>query len=141
MSGVQGNDASRRSLSNSTDVMDLTARSTVAAYITKDGSEIRELLNSANSPLLNQSLAEATVKPGASTLRHYHAVTEEIYHILDGHGLMHLDGENAKVGPGDSVAIPPGAHHCIMNTGTEPLVFLCCCAPAYSHDDTFLCEE
>ena len=26
----------------------------------------------------------------------------------------------------------------IRNTGAEPLVFLCCCAPPYSHEDTIL---
>jgi mannose-6-phosphate isomerase-like protein (cupin superfamily) len=39
---------------------------------------------------------------------------------------------------GDCVVIPPGAVHKLHNPGTEPLVLLCCCAPAYSHEDTVL---
>ena len=39
-----------------------------------------------------------------------------------------------------SIAIPPGARHKIWNTGTEPLVLLCCCAPAYENDDTVMVE-
>jgi mannose-6-phosphate isomerase-like protein (cupin superfamily) len=39
---------------------------------------------------------------------------------------------------GDCVVIPPGAVHKLRNPGTEPLVLLCCCAPAYSHEDTVL---
>jgi mannose-6-phosphate isomerase-like protein (cupin superfamily) len=34
--------------------------------------------------------------------------------------------------------IAPGAVHKLRNPGTEPLVLLCCCAPAYSHEDTVL---
>jgi mannose-6-phosphate isomerase-like protein (cupin superfamily) len=33
---------------------------------------------------------------------------------------------------------PPGIPHKLWNTGTTPRVLLCCCAPAYSHDDTVM---
>jgi mannose-6-phosphate isomerase-like protein (cupin superfamily) len=39
---------------------------------------------------------------------------------------------------GDTVCIPPGTPHRIRNTGAGPLRILCCCSPAYSHDDTEL---
>lgn len=109
-------------------------------YTTKDGSQIRELMNSANSSARKQSLAEATVAPGATTMEHYHAQTEEIYYILQGDGRMRLNGEEFAVTIGDSIAIPPGSRHNITNIGETPLVFLCCCAPPYSHDDTFLVQ-
>jgi mannose-6-phosphate isomerase-like protein (cupin superfamily) len=38
------------------------------------------------------------------------------------------------------VVIAPGEVHGLVNTCDEPLVLLCCCAPAYSHDDTVLVE-
>jgi mannose-6-phosphate isomerase-like protein (cupin superfamily) len=41
-------------------------------------------------------------------------------------------------GVGDSIAIPPGTPHCLENKGSQALHILCCCAPAYSHDDTEL---
>ena len=44
----------------------------------------------------------------------------------------------AAVRGGDCVVIPPGAVHKLFNPGTEPLVLLCSCAPAYSHEDTVL---
>ncbi len=40
--------------------------------------------------------------------------------------------------PGDAIAIPPGKRHTILNNGDIPLRFLCCCAPAYEHDDTVM---
>ena len=46
-----------------------------------------------------------------------------------------------KIGPGDAVPIPPSGWHQIRNTGRETLRFLCCCAPPYRHEDTFLAEQ
>ena len=51
------------------------------------------------------------MQPGASTTPHYHPKTEDIYYILDGTGRMTIDGQTRDVGPGDAVAIPPGAAH------------------------------
>lgn len=111
---------------------------TVTPYITKDGSEIRELMHPSVHGNQLQSLAEATVPIGGETLRHKHAFTEELYHITQGHGLMTLGEERFDVLVGDTICIPPGTEHCITNVGTEPLVLLCCCSPAYAHDDTTL---
>lgn len=113
----------------------------VPAWITKDGSEIRELMHPAQHGSRLQSLAEATVAPGMRTQLHRHAVTEEIYHVTTGDGIMTLGDECFKVGAGDTVLIPPGTPHRIEATGAEPLRILCCCSPAYSHDDTELLED
>jgi mannose-6-phosphate isomerase-like protein (cupin superfamily) len=109
-----------------------------AAFITKDGSEIRELAGVPTGNSVNQSLAEATVPPGAETEEHYHGATEEIYLFTSGAGVMKLGDEESEVSAGDAVVIPPGTPHKLRNTGTEPLKLLCCCAPPYSHDDTFM---
>jgi mannose-6-phosphate isomerase-like protein (cupin superfamily) len=79
--------------------------------------------------------------PGSATTPHYHPTTEEIYYILEGTGSMRIGDETRDVGPGDAIAIPPGAIHQITNTGPGTLKFLCCCAPGYEHDDTVLLEE
>lgn len=120
--------------------MDVRNVSEVPSFITKDGSQIRELLAHRNSCIRNQSLAEATLPPGCSTTPHFHRRTEEIYFILEGTGRMQIGQEQRDVGPGDAIAIPPGHVHQITNTGQQPLRFLCCCAPAYEHDDTVLVE-
>ncbi len=111
---------------------------TIASYQTKDGSEIRELMHPAVHGNCNQSLAEATVRPGASTALHRHVLTEEVYHITSGTGLMTLGNERFVVTVGDTISIAPGTPHCIANTGDVPLTILCACAPAYSHEDTEL---
>ena len=110
--------------------MEVVNRNQGAAFITKDGSEIRSILDRTNSTARNQSLAEATLPPGAATEPHLHPATEEIYYVLRGVGRMTLGTERRAVGPGDGILIPPGTPHAIENVGREPLVFLCCCAPS-----------
>ena len=107
-------------------------------FITLDGSEIRELAGLPTGNSANQSLAQATVPPGASTEAHYHRTSEEIYLFTAGAGRMILGGEQAAVRAGDCVVIPPGVEHQLVNERAEPLVLLCCCAPPYSHEDTVI---
>ena len=112
--------------------MDVTSLDSAEPFVTKDGSTIRELHHTAR-----QSLAEATLEPGEATERHYHARTEEIYFVVKGSGRMEVDGATRTVRPGDAVLIPPKAWHTLENDGTSELRILCCCAPPYSHDDTY----
>ncbi len=113
----------------------------VEPFITKDGSQIRELLAYRNSAVRNQSLAEATVPVGGSTDEHYHSETEEIYFILAGEGKMRIEDESQDVRVGDAIAILPGQKHKLWNTGDVPLRLLCCCAPCYEHRDTIITES
>ena len=118
----------------------LTEYEKIEPYITKDGSIIRELIHPAVHGNSNQSLADATVPAGRKTLLHKHRITEEIYHITGGNGMMTLGSEEFEIKKGDSICITPGTPHRIQNTGNTPLKILCCCAPAYSHEDTELME-
>jgi mannose-6-phosphate isomerase-like protein (cupin superfamily) len=120
--------------------MEIVNRNQVQAFITKDTSEIREILAPRNSSLKLQSLAEATLHPGKATEEHYHATSEEIYYVLRGTGRMRIEGETRDVEPGDGITIPPGKHHKLWNTGSGDLIFLCLCVPPYEHDDTVLTE-
>ena len=121
--------------------MDVRNLQEVPAFTTKDGSEIRELLAHRNSSITNQSLAEARLPVGACTTPHLHPQCEEIYYLLEGTGRMQVEDEVREVTIGDAIAIPPGARHQITNNGQVTLRFLCCCAPAYEHDDTVLLSD
>ncbi|MGB1130989.1 MAG: cupin domain-containing protein [Haloferula sp.] len=115
--------------------MEIRALSEQEPFTTKDGSTIRSILDSANAPVEKQSLAEATIPVGRETERHWHKESEEFYFILEGSGMMEIDGETRQVGVGDAILIPAGAWHQIK--AKEALRFLCCCAPPYRHDDTY----
>lgn len=110
----------------------------VAAFVTKDGSIIRELLHPSQHNVRAQSLAEAEIAIGQETRLHRHRVSEEIYYVLQGEGVMQLGIETFPVATADSICIPPGIPHKIRNTGNITLKLLCSCAPAYAHDDTEL---
>lgn len=110
----------------------------LSPYITLDQSEILEIMHPTTHGNSQQSLAQARVKPGQSTQLHKHKVSEELYFITQGMGELQLDEQLIPVETGDCICIKPSMAHCIKNTGSQDLIFLCCCAPAYSHNDTEL---
>ena len=110
-------------------------------FTTLDGSMIREIAGPAWTPARNQSLAEATVPAGRATIAHFHRQAEELYFFTAGHGRLRVGDEEREVAAGDCAVIPPGTVHKLWNTGSDALVLLCCCAPAYSDTDTVLVEN
>ncbi len=111
-----------------THIKDVTRTPFIAS---KDGCRIKEVIH----PTLDDtspgvSLAWAEVDPGQATYPH-HLDFLEIYYLLEGRGRMFIDGESADVEPGQAVYIPAGRIQYILNTGDDPLRFLCLCHPAY----------
>lgn len=121
--------------------MEIVRREQRDAFITADGSSIRELAGIPSGNATNQSLAEAVVPPGGETISHLHRKAEEIYLFTSGSGRMRLGDAQRPVRAGDCVVITPGVVHKLWANQEEPLVLLCCCAPAYSHEDTVLVED
>ena len=119
--------------------MNIVNITSVCAFTTKDTSTIREIMAPRNSEITRQSLAEATLRPGACTEAHYHPQTEELYYIVQGTALIAIEGETHTAAVGDAIGILPGQRHQIRNLGDEDLVFLCCCVPAYADTDTIMC--
>ncbi|TCK29206.1 cupin domain [Ancylobacter aquaticus] len=64
---------------------------------------------------------------------HKHVVQEQIYYILEGEGLMEIDGERTVVQPWTVIFLPPGVEHAIYNTGMVDLKFVVVTTPP---DDT-----
>lgn len=109
-------------------------------FITKDGSTIREVAGRVSLPTAHQSLAEATIPAGGSTDQHFHHTSEEIYLFTAGAGRMRLGDVEAEVRAGDTVVIPPGVEHKLWADAGAELKLLCCCAPAYTNEDTVITE-
>lgn len=104
-------------------------------FIAGDKTVLRELFNSLKDKLdLRYSLAHAIVKPGQITQSH-RLKTSEVYYILEGSGLMEIDGEKQAVAQGHAVYIPPNSIQRIKNTGKTDLVFLCIVDPAWKKED------
>ena len=71
----------------------------------------------------------SSYEPGAHVESHVHAVQEQIYHVLDGEGLMTIDGRDHVVRRHDVIFLPPGVEHAIENSGLVDLVFLVITSP------------
>lgn len=100
-----------------------------------DNCLLREILHPDKENLsLRYSLAHAVVKPGDTTWAH-RLRTSEVYYIIAGEGIMHIDGSDAPVRPGSTVYIPPMAKQCITNTGKGDLAFICIVDPAWRKED------
>ena len=103
-------------------------------YLTDERCYILELSNAAHDP--GVSIARARVEPGVTTKRHRVAGTVERYVILEGAGVVHIEGlQEQRVGSGDTVIIPPGVEQSIANTGETDLIFLCICTPRFEWDN------
>jgi len=121
-----------------------TVYASITLFVTKDGSQIRELMHPAQHAALGsraQSFAEAIVQPGTRTELHRHRLSEEIYHITQGAGRMTLGAQQFDVAAGDTICIAPGTAHCVVCTGEVPLKILCACVPPYAHDDTEILQQ
>lgn len=99
-------------------------------FFTMEGCHIIELSNTVTDP--DVSIARARVEQGCTTRWHRLHETAERYVILDGRGLMELEGmAEQTVHAGDVVLIPPGCPQRISNTGQTDLIFLAICTPRF----------
>ncbi|HLP30389.1 MAG TPA: cupin domain-containing protein [Geothrix sp.] len=70
------------------------------------------------------SLGRVTLEPGATIGEHAHPNTEDLYLILEGHGIGILNGARFPVGPGDLFLVKAGGNHGLINDSDQPLTFL-----------------
>src|ERR1044072_189039 len=104
-------------------------------FIAGDGTILREILHPDKADVdLRYSLAHAIVRPGQASLPH-RLLTSEVYYILEGAGIMHIDEEVMAGGGGHAVYIPPGAVQFIESPGESDLQFLCIVDPAWRAED------
>lgn len=71
----------------------------------------------------------STYAPMAYVESHVHKVQEQVYHILEGEGLMEIDGEKRVVRRNDVIFIAPGSWHSIANSGLGQLTFIVVTTP------------
>ncbi len=73
----------------------------------------------------------SSYQPKGYAEAHVHQVAENIYYILQGRGIVELDGEKHLVEPHMVIHIPPGVRHGIFNTGLEDLIFIVVASPPF----------
>jgi len=101
-----------------------------------DHTILCELIHPARDGIaLPYSIAHVVLKPGTTSLPHLLKESSEVYFILEGRGVMHIDDESATVAQGQAVYIPPGSKQYIQNTGTDDLKILCLVHPMWRKED------
>ena len=104
-------------------------------FIAGDGSVLRELLHPEKTDLqIRYSLAYAEVAAGQTTKPHK-LRTCEVYYIIEGQGLMHIDQESCEVSGECAIYIPPRSTQYIENIGDSDLKFLSIVEPAWRKED------
>ena len=68
-------------------------------------------------------------QPMVHVARHKHRVQEQVYHVLEGEGLMEIGNDKHLVRRHDVIVRPPGVEHAISNRGLVDLVFLVVTSP------------
>jgi mannose-6-phosphate isomerase-like protein (cupin superfamily) len=105
-----------------------------------DHTLLRELLSPHSDPIeARYSLAVARIGAGLSSSPHA-MLTSEVYYLLQGSGVMVIDGEERAVTAGDAIYIPPRASQYLRNTGGEEIVFVCIVDPAWRAEDEVVFE-
>ena len=82
---------------------------------------------SAGSRLIDYRIS--CYQPMAYVALHTHKVQEQVYHVLEGEGMMEMDGKRKVVRKHDVIYIPPGVEHAIYNTGLSDLTFIVATTP------------
>lgn len=107
-------------------------------YWTDERIYVREIMNTPEEP--EMSLALCRVPAGVTTQRHSLSTTEW-YIIINGFGVVEINGQKTTMEAGDCVRIAPQQHQCIHNSGTTDLVFKSLCRPRFTPDTYTNLEE
>lgn len=72
----------------------------------------------------------STYAPGHYVEPHKHKVRDQVYHILEGEGVLVIEGVRRRVGAHDVAFLPAGVEHALYNEGLTHLLFIVVSSPA-----------
>ena len=82
-----------------------------------------------------QHLHETIIDPHSTIGYHLHEGNEEIYYIIQGEGIMKIDGEEKRVFAGDAIITHSGSYHGLINdTDNELKILVFECDYKSTHD-------
>ncbi len=108
-------------------------------FLAGDKTHLREILHphKDTSVKIGYSIAHARLSVGESSLPHRLAGSE-VYHILEGEGIIHIDRQSIIIKKGDTIYVPPQSSQFVNNTGSTDLIFICIVEPAWTLDSEFV---
>tara|TARA_B100000029_G_scaffold337862_1_gene330101 strand:- start:387 stop:746 length:360 start_codon:yes stop_codon:yes gene_type:complete len=103
-----------------------------------EGTEIKQIYDPQNTQNgIRYSIAQSTLQPGKKSKQHK-MKTSEVYFVLEGKGVLHIDDESILVEEHQSIFVPPFSLQYLENTGTKELKVLCIVDPAWRKDNEVL---
>jgi len=120
--------------------MSLRKNSEIDSIQGNEGTKIKQYFHPHNTLNgINYSLAQFILESGKKSKLHKMS-SSEIFYILEGIGILHVDSESHHLEKDDSAYVPPNSKQFIENVGTNDLKFLCIVEPAWKADDEVLLE-
>lgn len=120
--------------------MSLRKNSEIDSIQGNEGTKIKQYFHPHNTLNgINYSLAQFMLESGKKSKLHK-MKSSEIFYILEGSGILHVNDEPHHLEKDDSVYVPPNSKQFIENVGTGNLKFLCIVEPAWNADDEVLLE-
>jgi len=106
------------------------------------GGEVYKIFDVEDSGLKNLEIAMCIFNPGEIARIHYHKKIEEVYFIVEGEGLIELDGTWYPVKAEDTIAIPIGVKHRMKNVSKNNILkFLSINSPEWEQSDMLQVDE
>jgi len=107
----------------------------IEVFSGQEGTKIKQIFSPENtSNVIRYSIAHCTINPGKISKPHV-MKTSEIYYILEGTGIIHIDEEQREVKRNDAIFVPPNSRQFLENSGKVDLVALCIVDPAWRQED------
>lgn len=98
------------------------------------GTLNRRLISSETVGARQIELLHGTIEPGEGASRHAHPGIEQVCYVLEGEADLEIDGESARIGPGDCCFFPADVMHRLVVAGERPLKLLVMYTPPYGED-------
>ena len=109
-----------------------------AKYVNaSDKTKLCELIHPLREDVfkISYSLAHVILKPGEKSHPHKLKSSSEVYYILEGKGIIHVDSEYSEIKTGQAIYVPPKSIQSIENCGKVDLNFLCIVSPPWRSSD------
>lgn len=91
----------------------------------RGGVSWRTLISADRTPTDSLTVGVAEIRPGAPDELHLHShEPAEAYYILQGTGVVSIDGELHDIREGTAIFVPSDAVHAVGNTGSDVLRLL-----------------
>lgn len=93
------------------------------------------------SGIASVAIGRVIADPKRHKPAHYHTKTTEWVYVLEGSGVIEVNGVRYPLAPSDWIKVENGETHALRNTDTHDLVVACICTPEFDMADTFFVTD